>query len=74
LQKALELDPEADEIGLPPETVFWYAGATLQDLGRMEEARGYYRRALQHAQSAELYWALGEAEEGCGDTVAGVAH
>jgi tetratricopeptide (TPR) repeat protein len=70
LEKALELNPEADRCGLPPDTVLWYIGATLLDLGRHHEARDYFRRALKHAETTEIYWSLGEAEEGCGDLAA----
>ena len=70
LQKALELNQEADRCGLPPDTVLWYVGAILQDVGRMREARDYYRRALKHAETAETYWSLGEAEEACADLAA----
>lgn len=70
LQKALELNPEADRCGLPADTVLWYVGATLQDLGRMQEARDFYRQALERAKKPEIYLSLGEAEEGCGDPAA----
>ena len=70
LEKALELNPEADRCGLPPDTVLWYTGATLLDLGRHHEARNYFRRALKHAETAEIYWSIGEAEEGCGELAA----
>jgi tetratricopeptide (TPR) repeat protein len=70
LKKALELNPEADRCGVPPDSVLWYLGATLLDTGKSDEAREYFRRALQHAESADSYFSLGEAEEGSGNLAA----
>jgi tetratricopeptide (TPR) repeat protein len=67
LEKALQLNPEADRCGLAPETALWYMGTALQDVGRTEEARDYLKRSLAIGQSAEAYLSLGEAEEASGD-------
>jgi tetratricopeptide (TPR) repeat protein len=73
LEKAIELNPEADRCGLPAETAFWYLGTALQDVGRMQDAREAYRRSLKLDESADVYFSLGEAEEGCGEAGAAEA-
>jgi len=67
LQEALRLNPQADKLGLDPGTVKMFMGAAWMDLGKNDQARDWLQAAVEHTQTAEAHWYLGEAELGCGN-------
>lgn len=70
LEKALELNPAADQCGMPANTALWYMGTALQDIGRTQEAREFLKRSLKLSETADAYQSLGDAEEASGDLAA----
>jgi tetratricopeptide (TPR) repeat protein len=72
-QRALEANPDAVDLQLPPHDIFLQYGNTLLDQGNATAAISQFQRSIAILPTGEAYFRLGRAAAQTGDSAAAVA-